>query len=329
MTAPKGPLLFEIDDTEDILSPAEAPVIDPLTDPLSSTMTQVVHHVGGARQSWLIHLFWTTLLGLIGLFVSVQIWDALTTLMTRNIYVGGAALGLITVLLILLAVWGLREFAMMSRLRRVNNIQAQARQIHDLKEARALTKRLLKLYNRRTDMRWARDRFGEAEENVFDAEAQLALAETHLLAELDADAKRIVETTVRKVAALTAVLPLPLIDVIAALTLNLRMIRRIAEIYGGRGGLIGSWRLTKRVMSHLLVTGAVAVGDDMIVAVAGGGALAKISGRFGEGVINGTLTARVGVAAIEVCRPLPFQATPKPRVKALLKNSLRGLFAKS
>jgi len=34
--------------------------------------------------------------------------------------------------------------------------------------------------------------------------------------------------------------------------------------------------------------------------------------RLGEGVLNGILTARLGIAAIEVTRPLPFSALPRP-----------------
>lgn len=116
-------------------------------------------------------------------------------------------------------------------------------------------------------------------------------------------------------------------DVFAALTMNLRMIRRIAEIYGGRAGTFGSWRLTKVVLSHLVATGAVAVGDDLIGSIAGGGVLSKVSRRFGEGVINGALTARVGVAAMEVCRPMPFVTRKRPRVTVLVQKALTGLFA--
>ena len=63
-------------------------------------------------------------------------------------------------------------------------------------------------------------------------------------------------------------------------------------------------------------------------AIAGGGALAKLSRRFGEGMVNGALTARVGIAAIEVCRPLPFLNQPRPRVRQLLGDSLKGLFSR-
>ncbi|MFY9239373.1 MAG: YcjF family protein, partial [Roseovarius sp.] len=91
---------------------------------------------------------------------------------------------------------------------------------------------------------------------------------------------------------------------------------------------LGSWRLTRAVMSHLVATGAVAVGDDLISSVAGGSVLSKISRRFGEGVVNGALTARVGVAAMEVCRPLPFSRRKRPSVTRLVRRALTGLFGK-
>jgi putative membrane protein len=130
------------------------------------------------------------------------------------------------------------------------------------------------------------------------------------------------------VATVTAVVPLAFADVIAALTANLRMIRRIAEIYGGRAGTLGAWRLTRAVMTHLVATGAVAVGDDLISSVAGGSVLSRVSRRFGEGVVNGALTARVGVAAMEVCRPLPFGSGRRPSVTTLVRRSLTGLFGR-
>jgi len=144
---------------------------------------------------------------------------------------------------------------------------------------------------------------------------------------LDDRARQEVEAAARQVATVTAVVPLALADVFTALTSNMRMIRRIAEIYGGRSGTLGSWRLTRQVLSHLVATGAVAVGDDLISSVAGGGVLSKVSRRFGEGVINGALTARVGVAAMEVCRPLAFTNETKPSVTSLMQRSLTGLFS--
>ena len=147
-----------------------------------------------------------------------------------------------------------------------------------------------------------------------------------LLSSLDRAAEREVAAAARQVATVTALVPLALADVVAALTSNLRMIRRVAEIYGGRGGVLGSWRLTRAVMTHLVATGAVAVGDDMLEPILGGSIIGKISRRFGEGLVNGALTARVGVAAIEVCRPLTFSEGQRPKARHLVKQALGGLF---
>ena len=93
----------------------------------------------------------------------------------------------------------------------------------------------------------------------------------------------------RQVATVTALVPIALADVAAALTANIRMIRRIAEIYGGRSGAVESWRLTRSVLSHPVATGAVAVTDDLLSSVGGGHLLSKVSRRFGEGIVNGAL----------------------------------------
>ena len=85
-----------------------------------------------------------------------------------------------------------------------------------------------------------------------------------------------------------------------------------------------SWRLVRHVMTHLVATGAVAVGDDLLHGVAGGTVLSRLSRRFGEGVVNGALTARVGIAAIEVCRPLPFLGREGPSVTGILGGALQG-----
>ncbi len=138
-------------------------------------------------------------------------------------------------------------------------------------------------------------------------------------------AQAAVRRAAKQVAAATALIPLALIDVLSALTINIRMIREIAEIYGGRAGWLGSWRLMRAVAGHLIATGAVAVGDDLIGAALGGGVVSKVSRRFGEGLVNGALTARIGVAAIEVCRPLAFEACKKPGVGAMIRGAFADL----
>ena len=330
-----GPVFFDLDaeGNADALAgghphPADAPPVPetmPETAPDGHAM-QSVAALAARRPSVLARLFWGLLLSLLTFLISVAAWGFVMDLLAANPVLGWIATGLGASFVAVLAVIAVREFATLARLKRIDGIKAAAAEVTDLTAARALTARLTALYAGRADMRWGQDRLAEANADVFDADAQLALAETALIAPLDARATREVEAAARQVATVTALVPLALADVVAALVANLRMIRRIAEIYGGRGGVLGNWRLTRSVLTHLVATGAVAVGDDLISSVAGGGLLSKVSRRFGEGIVNGALTARVGVAAIEVCRPLPFVAQSRPSVSGVVGRALTGLF---
>jgi putative membrane protein len=161
-----------------------------------------------------------------------------------------------------------------------------------------------------------------------DADALLVLAEQSLLQPLDRAALAAVEASARRVAMVTALVPLALADVATALVVNMRMIRTVAEIYGGRSGTLGSWQLLRRVFLSLVATGALALTDDLLGSLAGGGLLSKLSRRFGEGVVNGALTARVGLAAMDLCRPLPWVAERRPGVSATVTRALAGLFGR-
>ena len=98
---------------------------------------------------------------------------------------------------------------------------------------------------------------------------------------------------------------------------NLGLLRRLATLYGARPGGIGLLRLARMVVAHIVLTGGIALGDDLIHQVIGHGLTAKLSARLGEGVFNGALTARIGIAAIDVCRPLPFIEAERPRFRDL------------
>ena len=71
------------------------------------------------------------------------------------------------------------------------------------------------------------------------------------------------------------------------------------------------------------MTGGVAATDSLIQQMLGHGVAAKLSARLGEGVLNGLLTARLGLAAIDVTSPLPFTALPRPALADLAKDLLR------
>src|SRR5690606_6970715 len=127
----------------------------------------------------------------------------------------------------------------------------------------------------------------------------------------------------KRVSIVTAVSPRAAIDMAFVLISAVRLIRALAELYGGRPGTLGLIRLVRLVIAHLAVTGGVSAGDSLIQQMVGHGVAAKLSARLGEGVLNGLLTARLGLAAIEVARPLPFVALKAPGMAELAGGLLR------
>jgi putative membrane protein len=108
----------------------------------------------------------------------------------------------------------------------------------------------------------------------------------------------------------------------------LGLIRRLAVLYGGRPGTLGLLKLFRRVVSHLAVTGGMAVTDSLVQQVIGHGLAAKLSARLGEGVLNGLLTARLGLLAIDLTRPLPFAELPRPALNELAGSLIRSAESK-
>lgn len=342
MNTPRKPLVVEIEPKKPKTkskTPKAKPVLvaqnpadaAPVPEPTGQAM-QAVTAFAARKPSRLWRFFWGAALAVFAFIISVLFWDFVSSLLTRNLWLGRVALGLLAVLGIacICLIW--RELRAFSRLRRIDGLRASANQLQtspDLAQTQAFGKQLSRLYKSRRDMGWAMAELQDKSGDVLDGVAYLELTERSFMTPLDRAAEKEIETAARQVATGTAIVPLALADIVIALTANIRMIRRIAEIYGGRAGSFGSWRLLRAVAAHLVATGAVAIGDDMIGSIAGGGVLSKLSRRFGEGLINGALTARVGVAAMEVCRPMPFRVSKRPSVTALIQGSLKGFFAKS
>lgn len=122
----------------------------------------------------------------------------------------------------------------------------------------------------------------------------------------------------RRVSVVTAVSPRALVDIGYVLFEAARLIRMLAFLYGGRPGFFGLIRLLRETVAHLAVTGAIAVGDDAIQQVLGHGLASKVSARLGEGVANGLMTARIGIAAMDLCRPMDFAEIRRPKVTDFL-----------
>lgn len=337
MSTKKSAVVIDLDHDDGagdapILTPASAPPVPdvPGASPAGQGRAmQTAVQLAARPPSRLLWLFLSSLGALLLFMAGVAATQFVSDLLASSPMLGAVATGLLALVCATALMIAGREWLGYRRLGRLDAIRAQADAAlasGSLGEAKTAAKRIATLYADRPDLRDPAAQTRQAVEDQFEVAAVYEVLESRLLAPLDARAEAEIAAAARQVATVTALVPLALADVIAALTANLRMIRRIAEIYGGRAGTLGSWRLTRSVLTHLVATGAVAVGDDLISSVAGGSALSKVSRRFGEGVVNGALTARVGVAALEVCRPLPYGPGRRPSVTGLVKQALGGLF---
>lgn len=283
---------------------------------------------GPARPTRRKYLSWgrilfVSLATLILLAFGLWVDQLVTSLFARNDWLGWFATGLVGLIAFALLALVSRELWGLSRMARIDGLRRDAEKIkqsNDTKQARKLVQDLEGLYANRPETARGRRAASEHRQEVIDGRDLIDLAERDLIQPLDQQARAMVMASARKVSIVTAVSPRAIIDLGFVLYENLKLIRSLADHYGGKPGTLGFWRLARNVVSHLAVTGTIAVGDGLIQQLVGHGVAAKLSSRLGEGVVNGMLTARIGIAATDLCRPLPFSKGARPSVSDFMSE---------
>lgn len=268
------------------------------------------------RGHWLALLL-SSLGGLVLLAIGLGIDQLVRDLYDRSAGLGWLGLALAVLAAVALIVLAAREITALMRLRLINHVHTRAVTAaagDDRDAALTVLAEIEQLYKRRPETARGRAALAAHRKEIIDGRDLIALAETELLLPIDAGAHRMVMNAAKRVALVTAISPRALVDLVFVGSQVLRLIRQIATLYGGRPGTIGFLRLARATLTHLAVTGGMAAGDSLVQQVLGTGIAARLSARLGEGAVNGLLTARIGIAAIEVCRPLPFINGSPPRL---------------
>ncbi|HMN36347.1 MAG TPA: TIGR01620 family protein [Hyphomicrobium sp.] len=251
-----------------------------------------------------------------------------TVALERQDWIGWLAFALMSlialsaVVIALKELWGLHRLARLSRLRKsIRDVQAS----RDMMRERDVVRDLAHHYAARSDLKWGLARLKEHAGDVHAPGDLLRLADRELLGPIDEEARRAVLRSSKRVATVTALSPMAWIAMAYVMVENLRMFRALAGLYGGRPGVMGALRLGRLVVTHIIATGGLAMTDDLLGQFLGQDALRRLSRRLGEGAFNGALTARLGVAAIEVTRPGPFLDTEPVRVREIFSELMRSL----
>jgi putative membrane protein len=323
MTDPRPrPRAFRLDDAQVVIEPQAEP-IPTLTreTPIDENEREIeIAQRSGMLARWRPSfgaLFWSALGGLVSLALGLWFTQLVETLFDKAQTLGWIGVGLGALALIALTATAARELVAIlrqSRIARLHASLATARAGDDRDAARALVGQLIALYARRPETATGRAQTAEAMGAIVDGRDLIDIAERALLRPLDAKAQKEIAAAAKRVSMVTAISPRAVLDMIFVVAQIVFLIRRIAEIYGGRPGLLGFFKLARSVGAHIAITGGMAVGDSLVQQVVGHGIASKISARLGEGVLNGMLTARVGLSALAVCRPAPFGAQAPPGI---------------
>jgi putative membrane protein len=271
-------------------------------------------------------VFWSGVAGLILLGLGLAVTHLIEDLFARSESLGYVGIAFTAAAALALAVMTGREALALARLATIEKLHARAASVllsDDRAESRAILQDLIRIAHQNPQLARARTALHGHAEDIIDGADMIKLAERELMSPLDQEARRLVSSAAQRVSIVTAVSPRALIDVLFVFVASLRLIRQLARLYGGRPGTLGMIRLVRHVIGHLAITGGMAASDSLVQQMLGHGVAAKLSQRLGEGVLNGLLTARLGLAAIEVTRPLPFTALPRPALADLAKDLLR------
>jgi len=131
---------------------------------------------------------------------------------------------------------------------------------------------------------------------------------------LDSQARRETGRSAAESTLMIAVSPLVLVDMAFIAWRNLRLVNRIATIYGIELGYFSRIRLFRLVLLNIAFAGASELVREVGMDWMSQDLAARFSSRAAQGIGAGLLTARLGIKTMELCRPLPWLEDDKPRL---------------
>lgn len=160
---------------------------------------------------------------------------------------------------------------------------------------------------------------------AYNAKEVLYLFSENVLTPIDKQVKKLISKNAVENALIVAISPLAIVDVLMMAFRNIALVNKISKIYGMELGYFSRLKLFKMVLTNMVFAGATEIATDVGMDFFSQNITAKLSMRAAQGIGVGLLTARLGVKAMEFCRPIAFQANERPKISAIRQELLTAV----
>lgn len=160
---------------------------------------------------------------------------------------------------------------------------------------------------------------------AYNSKEVLYLFSENVLTPIDKQVKKLISKNAVENALIVAISPLAIVDVLMMAFRNIALVNKISKIYGMELGYFSRLKLFKMVLTNMVFAGATEIATDVGMDFFSQNITAKLSMRAAQGIGVGLLTARLGVKAMEFCRPIAFQANERPKISAIRQELLTAV----
>jgi len=264
-------------------------------------------------------------------FEVVRVFNYALSIHTAAAYAFGA-------LLLMVALFGVRVvyryFKDTENLSKLVGLQDQAERLlegNDFGQAQGFISELRGFYKNKPQAEYFERCIKEMPDYSNDREA-IKHIDNIFLKPLDEEATRRVSNYCVQTGVGVAISPWASLDMLLSLWRSVKMIDDVAQVYGVRPSLPNRLRLFRRVVNQLLFVGATELLTESVLAEFGfQGITSSLSARAGQGIGAGFYTAKIGIAAMRVTRPIAFTASNKPKMSAVageMVSKIKRIFIK-
>lgn len=294
---------------------------EPMAEPLVSVPARP------PRRRWGRKLFGVSLALLLASVVGSELYRLLEWSFALHPVAGGLVSALLAVAGGGLALQIRRSFKGLKQLKASADLKQEAEQLATSTgqgQAARFLSRLQQHYRTHPDAEQILQQTHEVDSSYSDAEVVHFLSR-HALGKQDAQARRCIQRHSVEAGMLVAVSPWASFDMLLAGWRNLRMLNEIMSIYGIAPGASAQIKLVRSVLHNIAFAGLSDLAMDAGSTLLGTSLTSGLSARAGQGLGAGLFTARTGLMAMELCRPLPAAGKKQTLMKQISGDLLKNL----